>query len=330
MRFFILTICLSIFCFFVSAQDTVSIGLPKEVDSVLKVNRLDSLHRTIYWYKHDPNYHPVLNLKDTSIFKNSAFDALFQKKYPSDKVYQIKLKEIKNISQERNIDATEIGILRALKVNWEIYFLVLLLIFFAIIRNKFFGNLYEIIDANWNNRYLNHFLRDENFFRLRSSVFFIVFFILSFSFFVYLVNERFEIIDLNGNYPFIKIIGFIGGFYFIRFHLVRLLNFMFDLGKLFNGYNTLFYISNIFFTLAILPLLIFIPFVSSGYSDLLLIIGLLLWCLITAYKYIRTAIYLLFHFQFPIFYLFVYLCTLEIAPLLVLVKLITEHNDKIG
>ncbi|MFN5705738.1 MAG: DUF4271 domain-containing protein [bacterium] len=40
----------------------------------------------------------------------------------------------------------------------------------------------------------------------------------------------------------------------------------------------------------------------------------------TVYKYLRTGSFLKNNFQFPIFYLFLYLCAFEIMPLLIIYK----------
>ena len=59
---------------------------------------------------------------------------------------------------------------------------------------------------------------------------------------------------------------------------------------------------------------------SEQKNDIYLMI--FLWVLNAIYKYLRSGAYVSSNFRFPKFYLFIYLCTLELMPLLLIYKII--------
>jgi hypothetical protein len=82
------------------------------------------------------------------------------------------------------------------------------------------------------------------------------------------------------------------------------------------------FVFNIFIGLLLIPVIIvalYIPAISAVY------VGIALWFLIYFYRLVRELFLGLSFAEFSLFYRILYLCTLEIIPLLVLTKLAMNY-----
>jgi hypothetical protein len=127
-------------------------------------------------------------------------------------------------------------------------------------------------------------------------------------------------ITYKGMEEYVIICLFTGTFYLLKFLLMKISGFIFSIQKLISGYLSILSISNFVYAIIVMPMLIFYQFITSSYQPYLLGLILILFCFNTIYKYLRTGSFILNNFQFPKFYLFLYLCTLEIMPLLIIYK----------
>lgn len=205
--------------------------------------------------------------------------------------------------------------------HWMIFTLLSIILLYTIIRNVYDKTLVVIFQAYWNDRAINQFTRDDNFLKLRNTLLYFILFtsvyglLLKFIFNYYKVN-----ISFNGIEEYVVICLFTGTFYLAKFLLMKISGFIFSIQKLISGYLSILSISNFVYAIIVMPMLIFYQFIPSSYQPYLLGLILILFCFNTIYKYLRTGSFILNNFQFPKFYLFLYLCTLEIMPLLIIYK----------
>lgn len=201
--------------------------------------------------------------------------------------------------------------------------MALFLIAFGITRDrKSFRNLYKLIS---NNNYLKLVNRDLNggklvFYAILYSVFFIT---LTMYVYQYVSIHH----GINGFSLFIRLLGIVLLIYLIR-HVAMFIAGQITLTtQLLSDYNFLIVISNILCGLALFPIVILISYSSMKASFLYFGLGIIAICyIIRQGNGILTA---LKGKQANLFHFFIYICTFEIAPALIIIKLIQGYSGAI-
>ena len=111
--------------------------------------------------------------------------------------------------------------------------------------------------------------------------------------------------------------------YLSRGIVLKILDFIFDT-KAFGAYNFTIFMYNKVYGLFLLPLIAVIPFVPASVSEKLMWIGLGLFVMFYVFTLFR-GLRICFKNKVSIFYLFFYLCALEILPLLSIYKCVTKY-----
>lgn len=211
--------------------------------------------------------------------------------------------------------------LRKSPEHWIIYVFLFITLLFVIIRNAYAKALSVVFQAYWNDRAISQFTRDDNFIKLRNTV---LYFILFASVYGVLIQVILNKMDLHlktkpfEEYVFITL--FVMAFYLAKFVLMKLSGYVFSIQKLMSGYLSVISISNFIYAIFLIPMLILHYYLPDNYAYWLFYVIMITFCFNTVYKYLRTANFIINNFQFPKFYLFLYLCTLEIMPLLIIYK----------
>lgn len=211
--------------------------------------------------------------------------------------------------------------LRKTDNHWIIFIFLFIILLYTIIRNVYDKTLAVIFQAYWNDRAIGQFTRDDNFLKLRNTLLYFVLFTSVYGLLLKYIFNYFNItFQYKGLDEYLIICAFTGAFYLSKFILMKLSGFVFSIQKLISGYLSVLSISNFVYSIIIIPFLLFYQFVSSLFQPYLLGLMLILFCFNTIYKYLRTGSFIINNFQFPKFYLFLYLCTLELMPLLIIYK----------
>lgn len=205
--------------------------------------------------------------------------------------------------------------------HWIIGIFLLIVLLYAIIRNVYDKTLAVIFQAYWNDRAINQFTRDDNFLKLRNTLLYFILFTSVYGLLIKYIFNYFEIkLEYSEIDEYLFICIFTGSFYLLKFLMMKIAGFIFSIQKVISGYLSILSISNFVYSIIIIPLLLFYQFTPSFFQPYLLGLILVLFCFNTIYKYLRTGSFIINNFQFPKFYLFLYLCTLEIMPLLIIYK----------
>lgn len=216
------------------------------------------------------------------------------------------------------------GKLRPKGEPWIFWFIILLLLVFAVLRKAFSKEFLVIFHALFSSRTLNQVIREERLFS--SWPFMLLYLLLSFIIgtFLYFCQSYFHFIDYDtSGFEGLAMLS-LGVFIFFTFKIVslRALAFIFDLRKAVSGYISVLYIS--FFNIAVLflPLTIAISLTPFRFVEIYIYTALLITGLIFLTQFIRAGTVILSEYRFPIVYLLLYICALEICPLIILMKLI--------
>lgn len=163
-------------------------------------------------------------------------------------------------------------------------------------------------------RYANQFLREENAFTERVNA--ITFFLMSINFTLIIlkITKSFELLSVG------LALVYVSGFFFFKMGLIRLLGFILktkDLSKLAVFFSMLFDRTLGFI---LFPLVVLLYFFSFEVSTIALVTSLALFLILILMKLFWLWKIGTNSFGLPQFYIFLYLCTLEIFPLLILGK----------
>jgi len=200
--------------------------------------------------------------------------------------------------------------------NQDIFFVLLLVSFFliALLKGLYWKHAKLLFMGVFAQRYANQFLREENAFTERVNA--ITFFLMSINF-TLIVSKITESVELRTvGLIFIYVIVF----FFFKIGLIKLLGFILktkDLSKLAVFFSMLFDRTLGFI---LFPLVVLLYFFSFEVSTIVLVISFVLFLILILMKLFWLWKIGTNSFGLPQFYIFLYLCTLEIFPLLILGK----------
>jgi hypothetical protein len=200
--------------------------------------------------------------------------------------------------------------------NQDIFFILLLVSFFliALLKGLYWKHAKLLFLGVFAQRYANQFLREENAFTERVNA--ITFFLMSINFTLIIlkITQSFELLSVW------LILVYVSGFFLFKIGLIKLLGFILktkDLSKLAVFFSMLFDRTLGFI---LFPLIVVLYFFSFEISSSILIICFVLFLLLLIMKLFWLWKIGTNSFGLPQFYIFLYLCTLEIFPFLLLGK----------
>ncbi|OQX81450.1 MAG: hypothetical protein B6D61_00740 [Bacteroidetes bacterium 4484_249] len=209
--------------------------------------------------------------------------------------------------------------------DWITIHLLICIGLIAWIQIYYRNRLKQIFKAFVGARYLNQLSRDGNIFRERIAIPLLVIYFVSFSLLIYLIFTE----VLEKSLPDISELKLFSGIMLIIILLFFIKNVVITfIGNVFRNYLILseYILTNFIFNLTIglilIPVLIFSVYM---HSKEMVYTGLILWVLVFLYRIIRELFIGLSYQNFSLFYRILYLCTLEIVPLLVLTKLAMSY-----
>lgn len=223
----------------------------------------------------------------------------------------------RNFQAERGIPITSYN------SDWMVGVLLFALILMAIVRFSFSKYLHKIFDSILNYQTASNLLSEKNMRNLRGSIF------LNFLFFVnlalFLVQYAVYILSLNQDnnnfifflYSFLILVVVYSG----KAIIIRLMGYIFGTIKESKEYLHTVFIYNKNLGVFLLPITLSVPFIALYATPMLLNFGLFITLVFYLFRLFR-GFKILFRQHVSIFYMILYLCALEILPLLMIYKLL--------
>lgn len=148
-----------------------------------------------------------------------------------------------------------------------------------------------------------------------------VLYIFSAGLILYVVEIRFELepYGLSGGRLYLLNLAFIGLVFLARVILINAVGFFFNTRVIFREYLYNLFIFNKLIGVILLPLLLFVVYTEGILMEVFQWIALVCLILVLSMRMIRAGIFS-FRKGVSIFYMFLYLCALEIAPLVLLYR----------
>ena len=207
--------------------------------------------------------------------------------------------------------------------DWLTLSLFAILTLFAWYKMFYYRMFQQLIRAFFSMAATNQVVRDESILLQRAS--------LNSSVIAYLVGGLFIYqISIAGNWQhpllldgFIRFLLFamaIALLFSCKMIAIRFLSNVFNVEKPASTYIFTVFLFNMMAGLALLPIVILIAYSPLEYRDALIKLGLIMLGFFLIYRIVRALIIWNGQLRAPLFYLFLYLCAFEIAPLLLIGK----------
>jgi hypothetical protein len=211
--------------------------------------------------------------------------------------------------------------------DWVFPLLILIIAAFAWLRTFYHKYFNQLITAFFNNNLTNQIVRDENILVQRASILLNIVFNLVGALFLFFVSVHFNW-PLGGigpglnRYLFFALL--VSGTYALKFLVLKICGYLFHLEKEMAAYIFNIFLINNVLGILFIPIVAMLAFSSSVstawiiYGSLVLVAGAFI------YQVVRGLFIGIASPVSSLYYLFLYLCTLEFAPLLVLIKVVNQ------
>ena len=207
--------------------------------------------------------------------------------------------------------------------DWILYLIIVLLASLAWIRVFYSSFLTTTLRSVINYQLSQNIYSDPGIVTKRLRQFLLFFYFFSVGLWLYLVFTYFNLsfFELSNVSLFFALLASIIVLYLLRTIIMRLTGYIFSRQSLYNEYLFHHFLINKVFGLAVLPFLLAIAYSKEPYTEIMVwtSIGIFIIALIMR---VIVAISYIFRNVVSKFYLILYLCTLEILPVLVIVRVI--------
>lgn len=204
--------------------------------------------------------------------------------------------------------------------TWEILMLIFLILCFAVLRLVFGKKMTLIFQAFYDDRAFSQINKEEN---ILSSWYFLFSYVL-YSFFIglfiYIALDRYGILLPISGFNLFLFTSFAFGLALAAKILgLRFLGHFFNVQKVIREYVNSIYLS--FFNASLLFIPLVICFTLSVDSNIWFLRGgIIFLCLSFVLQLLRVGRNILSRYKLSKFYLFIYLCTFELCPIIILIK----------
>jgi hypothetical protein len=206
--------------------------------------------------------------------------------------------------------------------EWTSILIISCFLLFAVSHFGYFKRMQQIFKAFFTNRFFIQFSRDGGLYAERVSMFLFSSYILAFSLFIfnsYKFYFSIPVFPLLNFLIYLKILIAIIIFYLLKIGLFRFSGYIF---KAFN--ETSDYILNLYLFgqitgICLLPLIIITTYFEN--NKIILYVGISVILLLSIYCLFKGFVIALSKSKVSVYYIFLYLCTLEILPLVLLAKI---------
>jgi hypothetical protein len=217
---------------------------------------------------------------------------------------------------------TGYGRTRASRDPWIIAIIIVLLLYTALLNFTLGNDIKGIFQSFYSKRSL-HADKDEQRISIWAFIGLLLLFCSTFGLFLYMfASYRNVYYSVSGMRLFGALSILILSLSALKFIVLKLIGFLFDINTIVNEYITTLYLTYFNIAFVFLPLIVCFSLISASLIPVLLATGLVLIVVIFVWIYLRSSVNIISNFRFHKFYLFIYLCALEICPVLILVKVL--------
>lgn len=225
-----------------------------------------------------------------------------------------------NLIRRSDIDK---GTMRVFRNQWVLITVIGLLIYTALL-NIFLGNdIKRVLQSFYSKQALAQTDKEGGLINFWAFIGLFVLFSLCSGLFLYQLMTYNNVGDIGIGkdfWLFINLSVIISLLFALKFLMLKFIGFVFNAGKVVSNYIGILNLT--YFNLAFVFLAVSVCFslLSGIYIQGLLIFTMTAIAVIFAWQYLRNSVNIISNIRFHKFYLFIYLCALEICPILILIK----------
>jgi hypothetical protein len=205
--------------------------------------------------------------------------------------------------------------------DWSTIVLMLCFMFFAGIQYNYFKRVQQLFKAFAVARFFSQLARESNLFKERATVLLFSMYVVVLSFFLTMTSLYYSgnKDELGGLLLFLKVLAGVIVFYFLKIILFSFTGRLFKSSKEAADYILSIYVFGQVMGIVLLPFSVVLTYFPS---EFVLILFFVIFGISYFYRAIRGMIFIYSGLNAPAYYLFLYLCTLEILPLVIIAKYI--------
>ena len=213
------------------------------------------------------------------------------------------------------------GHIRQTRDQWIITIIIGLVLYTAILNIIMNKDLTNVFLSFYSKRVLSHAGKEEGQINFWAFVGLFLLFGLTFGLFLYQLAAYKNIYySISGFRLFISLSFIIILLFAMKFLVLKAVGFIFDIQKLVSEYISVLYLTYFNIAFVFLPVAVCFSLLAAQYIPVLLAVAVILIVIIFTWLYLRSSVNIISNFRFHKFYLFIYLCALEICPILILIK----------
>ncbi|HLT88002.1 MAG TPA: DUF4271 domain-containing protein [Sphingobacterium sp.] len=216
------------------------------------------------------------------------------------------------------------GDIKSERPVWVLVVIFLLFLAVALVRLAFPADFTMIVQAYYDERTLQQVSKEDNMLTSWPYIFLYLIFSLALGLFIVLMESSFERFDVLSLENYVRTAFLVALLFIIKILLIRFISFVFEIDRLVREYVTVLYLVYFNSMLFLMPFLLTVTLVPTAYFKILLILFSVLVSILFIYRFLRTAFRLFGNLKFSVFYLILYLCALEVAPILILVRTLSN------
>ena len=213
------------------------------------------------------------------------------------------------------------GTSRNTRDPWVLVIIFGLLIYTVLLNVSINKDIQHVFQSFYSKRALGQSSKDDVYINFWSFVGLFILFGFTFGLFIYqwsVFNNIYYSISGANLFLFLSVL--VLALTAIKFIALKVIGFVFDINKLVSEYVSVLYLTYFNIAFIFLPVVICFSLLNAVYIPYLLIVSLVLAIVVFAWLFIRSSLNIISNFRFHKFYLFIYLCALEICPILILIK----------
>ena len=207
--------------------------------------------------------------------------------------------------------------------QWIEGIIIALFLMLAVIRISYPNETLVMFQAFYNNRVLAQISKEDNLFNSWPFIFLYLLFGFTIGMFLFLVSKFTRLGGVaEGVNLYVAFSVSVMILFTFKIITVRFLGFLFDISRLVREYVSILYLSYFNAALLFLPIVLVMAFSSSFLAKYYIVFAFIMLVGIFVLQFLRASGSIFKTYSLSKFYLILYLCALEIGPILILIKVL--------
>jgi hypothetical protein len=289
-----------------------------------------------------PKENAIPNLSNTQLPDSAAIAKTSKENFMADSIARVYLmpdslamKEFINTIKSSNIFNTgsissaplkqkaslTSGLVRTSRDPWIIIVIICLLIYTAFLNLFLSNDIKNVIQSFYNKQSFSQLDKEGGLVNSWASIGLFLLFCLALGLVLYQLTVYYQrVYPISGFQLFISLSLIISLLLAFKFIILKFVGLVFDASRLVSEYIAILNLT--YFNIAFVLLFVALCFslLAAQFIGGLLVFTLIAIAVIFAWQYLRSSVNIISNFRFHKFYLFIYLCALEICPILILIK----------